>query len=424
MTSHPPHGSLPPNIGLPPVEWYIGRDGKQYGPVTDLEFRKLIELGHLKPTDLVWREGFAEWRPARFLTEAPAAPRLASTPPPSSLPGSHAAPMPRDARQPVSHGAAHGGSGAPIARAQPRAPEPQHEDDDFESEDDAVAEGRVGRRLKIAAAIIFFVFTLAAAGWLLLPYKDSIVRSVAVAIPNGIGKSTTSSETGEFKVLAGFAADRARNDAMLQESALFQLLKRSHAQWYEQRLDEITKAVEGGAQDAKVVEGLVQGLAQLRRQHAGDVLSAPAERLTSIAASFVTNLGLLRGVGVDACYKFISNGETAPGIVPLFQSKELSGPLQRQLLAVFTAADQGRSTPRVYPMPRQADYTALLGELEARGWTQADMQLFSDSRALAKAAPQDVCRLVTEWFESQLALKDSDVQLRLIADSLKPLIAG
>ncbi|HRK20124.1 MAG TPA: hypothetical protein PK970_14310, partial [Hyphomicrobiaceae bacterium] len=311
-----------------------------------------------------------------------------------------------------------GGQPRPVAR--------QEDVDEHDDEDGNVdeTEGRIGRRVKIAAAIVFFAITLGAAGWLLLPYKDRIVRSVAVAIPSATSRAPVADASGASRVLAGFTADRRQNDALLQETELFQLLKRTHAEWYGQRLDEVTKAIQDGGSDAKAAEGLVQALAQLRRQHAGDVLSAPAGHLTAIATSFVTNLGLLRGVSIDACYKFISNGETAPGIVPLFQSKDLSGPLQRQLHAIFSAVEQGRSTPRVYPMPRQADYTALLGELEARGWTQADMQLFSDSRALAKAPPQDVCRLVTQWFESQLALKDGDVQLRLIADSLKPLIAG
>lgn len=48
--------------------WFISRDGGQHGPITDIEFRKLIELGHLKGTDFVWHEGAADWMPAtRFL---------------------------------------------------------------------------------------------------------------------------------------------------------------------------------------------------------------------------------------------------------------------------------------------------------------------------------------------------------------------
>src|SRR5215510_7455054 len=45
-------------------QWYLARDGQQYGPLTDPELAKFVELGHLQATDLLWREGFPDWRPA------------------------------------------------------------------------------------------------------------------------------------------------------------------------------------------------------------------------------------------------------------------------------------------------------------------------------------------------------------------------
>jgi hypothetical protein len=45
------------------LEWYIARDGAQHGPIADNEMRKFVELGHLKPTDLVWCASFTEWVP-------------------------------------------------------------------------------------------------------------------------------------------------------------------------------------------------------------------------------------------------------------------------------------------------------------------------------------------------------------------------
>jgi hypothetical protein len=56
-----------------PTTWYIARDGKQHGPVTDVEFRKLVELGHLKATDYVWHEGAPDWLPAAQVLERPPA---------------------------------------------------------------------------------------------------------------------------------------------------------------------------------------------------------------------------------------------------------------------------------------------------------------------------------------------------------------
>jgi hypothetical protein len=45
-------------------QWYLARDGQQYGPLSETELGKFVELGHLQPTDLLWREGFPDWRPA------------------------------------------------------------------------------------------------------------------------------------------------------------------------------------------------------------------------------------------------------------------------------------------------------------------------------------------------------------------------
>src|SRR5262245_24501554 len=53
---------------MPPAgaqhQWYLARDGQQYGPLAEAELLRFIELGHLHPNDLVWRDGFADWRPA------------------------------------------------------------------------------------------------------------------------------------------------------------------------------------------------------------------------------------------------------------------------------------------------------------------------------------------------------------------------
>ena len=44
-----------------PTTWYIARDGKQHGPITEAEFRRFLELGHLLPDDLVWHDGAPDW---------------------------------------------------------------------------------------------------------------------------------------------------------------------------------------------------------------------------------------------------------------------------------------------------------------------------------------------------------------------------
>ena len=44
--------------------FFVARAGQQHGPITEDEFRKLVELGHLKADDLVWFEGATDWMPA------------------------------------------------------------------------------------------------------------------------------------------------------------------------------------------------------------------------------------------------------------------------------------------------------------------------------------------------------------------------
>ena len=50
---------------MSPVEWYYARGNRQSGPVASLELKRLAAAGELRPDDLVWREGMAEWTPAR-----------------------------------------------------------------------------------------------------------------------------------------------------------------------------------------------------------------------------------------------------------------------------------------------------------------------------------------------------------------------
>lgn len=44
--------------------WYFSRDGQQSGPLTFAELKEKADQGALKPrTDLVWKEGLADWMP-------------------------------------------------------------------------------------------------------------------------------------------------------------------------------------------------------------------------------------------------------------------------------------------------------------------------------------------------------------------------
>ena len=52
------------------TQWYIARDGKQHGPLTDIEMRTFVAHNYLRPSDLIWRPGMAEWQLAPTLFPA------------------------------------------------------------------------------------------------------------------------------------------------------------------------------------------------------------------------------------------------------------------------------------------------------------------------------------------------------------------
>ena len=49
--------------------WYAHIGGKQYGPVAIEELRDWMQQDRVAPSDLVWREGMADWTPAGKVPE-------------------------------------------------------------------------------------------------------------------------------------------------------------------------------------------------------------------------------------------------------------------------------------------------------------------------------------------------------------------
>lgn len=48
-----------------PIEWFYAKGDKHSGPVNSNELKRMATTGELKPDDLVWREGMADWTIAR-----------------------------------------------------------------------------------------------------------------------------------------------------------------------------------------------------------------------------------------------------------------------------------------------------------------------------------------------------------------------
>jgi hypothetical protein len=58
------------SVGSSPVkEWYYAQSGTQIGPIEFGMLSQLVTAGQIQPTDLVWRHGMEQWRPACSFTK-------------------------------------------------------------------------------------------------------------------------------------------------------------------------------------------------------------------------------------------------------------------------------------------------------------------------------------------------------------------
>jgi hypothetical protein len=262
-----------------------------------------------------------------------------------------------------------------------------------------------------------------AAAWYGYQHRSELGELVTSANRLAISVGGQDRQSLETSPLVGFNGTPEGIDTTLQSTALWRVIKREFPDWYAERVKEAS-TLAGQRDERAASQHIARALVALRRQHAAQALSASRPRLTAIARTFFDNIVELRKHSVDACYAFISHGEVSPIVVSLLQGSPHTARLQAQLTAVFEAIAEGRKTPRTYPSPKKADYDALSEDLGRLGWNEADRQLFSNAQALANASPDKVCQLVHDWFAAQLAVKDPDMQLRLLVDALRPVVAG
>lgn len=213
-------------------------------------------------------------------------------------------------------------------------------------------------------------------------------------------------------------------DAYYQQSKLWQYMKRAYPDWYSERISAAAALVSGAAPARDATKSMVEGLVALRRQNANDALQADTGMLKAIATAFLNNLQSLAEKGPDICYGFISQGETSPKSIDLFHKPQSTPELEGQALTIFEAIAAGKAAPTQHERPKKGDYDVLAAELGKLGWSQADLQLFADPKALSNAPPARVCAMVRDWFKAHIAISDSAVQERLLFETLRPVVAG
>lgn len=516
------------------IQWFLARDGKQYGPISDAEMNKLVELRHLRVADLVWCADFTDWRPAGSVFPAINAPAERSSPPATSPPQPSAPPAQReqtssgstperatasvapsaqagtsaqlsDGQRPAAQTASQvaptrarnvpgsdrtaGAASAPtssnpISRSAPgqssgatnrsgpnrdfgAAPSfgpfagapgaPMNTRPGYSSHVTSAPSKPKSNGGRIVLVSVSFLSLIAGGTWAAITYKDQLQRltqsaasvtstsptapsrsqeatpdvseqtALAVPAPEPATPPSPATTTTTQASLATTASDPtapATLDAELQARPLWVALKQQFPEWYEARLDEANRLVAEGKPRSDVTRLLVEALVTLRRENAQAALAASSEAQKALAVAFLDNLNALSAESGEDCYEFISKGEKSTAIVTRMQTPERSGTIEKQVLAVLSAITEGKKAPVAHAPPAKADYDVLASELTRIGWTQADMQLFADPKALAKAPHDRVCSMLRDWFTAHLAIPDAPTQQRLLFESLKPVISG
>ena len=428
------------------IQWFIARDGKQHGPLSDAEIRKLVELGHMRPTDLIWRQGFPDWRAAAAVfpmtAQAAAAPKPApaperTAPAPSAQQPAGPSPQPSFAsQQRIEPTTGRPKTGPrPMVGAGPAPVRPPIESRSPSGVSSPERRG-TGRVFLVAGLLLALI---GGASWFGYQNREALMslagpdREAAVpktepadAQPASTPAKADAAPKSSFDAAAAAAGSEQGLPLVekLEKRPLWAALKQEFPDWYGERFKEAAKLSADGKSELEVTQHLIDGFVALRRQNADKALAASTVRHKELAAAFRDNLKKLSEENAETCYNFISKGESSPAAVALMVDGEKGKLLETQVLAVVAAIAEGRKTPATHVAPVKADYDALAAELGRLGWTQADMQLFADPKALAKAPHERVCKMVQDWFSAHLSIQDAGTQERLLFETLKPVIAG
>lgn len=420
------------------IQWYIARNGKQHGPLSDVEMRTFVAQGHLKPTDLIWRPGFADWRPAPAVFPFPA-PDAAPPPAPRTGPPRSTTQQPRPA--------AHQGPAAsapmqgPGAGPSPGAPAPgsgvpsRNPDHTFEPDRIRVARGSSGaapsRGKRVAGILVLLLLIGGGAGWYLwqngglsLPGTQTADEGAETPVVRNDTATTTPPAAPGSASPDAIQQQENSLDAKYQQTPMWTVVKREFPDWYGDRLREAATLSAENKPQEEITKHMAQALVQLRRQHAQEALSASTDKLKVVANAFLDNLKNLASRSVTACYGFISQGETSPVVLELLQSPDQGAAVQAQVAAIFEAIADGRKSPTTHERAGKQDYEILVQELSKLGWKEDDLKVFSNPSALAREPPARVCQMVQDWFVAHLSVQDAGTQERLLVETLKPVVSG
>ncbi|MGL4395680.1 MAG: DUF4339 domain-containing protein [Hyphomicrobium sp.] len=410
------------------IQWYIARDGKQHGPLSEIEMRTFVAHNYLRPTDLIWRPGMTDWQmaPAIF-------PSVFQAPAPQPMPtGAQAPYVPPQAAGAQPYGAAHGQPYAQHAQAGAHnggMAGPHGGEHGIEH--DAVVDARkgLGKRIVIAATL---AAVIGGGAYGLYTQRDLLAKLTAAPPAGDRSEPAATSPSADTSVAAvppdpapaAAPVGPSALDQRLQKVAVWEMIKRDYPDWYTNQIASADKLAAEQKPESEVALNLAQGVVALRRQNAEKALSASPAKLKRMAETFLENLRDLQSQNVAACYGYISKGELSPAAVQMMQSPETATAFNAQMTAIFEAAAEGGASPTKHEAAVKGDYDLLIQELNKLGWKEEDLQVFSNPRLLAKRDPGQVCKMVQEWFIAHLAVQDATAQNRLLYETLKPVVSG
>jgi hypothetical protein len=269
--------------------------------------------------------------------------------------------------------------------------------------------------------------------WLSSEYRDDVfsymqsddsAAETGVAAANVMPSSEPAATVQTAAVEQPAAPSTDDVDRKLQGRHMWVSVKQEFPDWYQARVAEVARLSAEKKDQNEISHYLISEFVTLRRENAKYALAASTTRHKELAAAFLANLNELSKESGDGCYDFISKGEASATIVSRLDDPAKSVELEAQVIAIVGAIVEGKKQPAEHATPVKTDYDVLAGELGRLGWTQADMQLFANPKALAQAPRSRVCSMLKDWFTAHLAIQDPSTQERLLFETLKPVISG
>ena len=167
------------------------------------ELAKFIELGHLQSNDLLWREGFPDWRPAMVVFP----PRTNTPTRPAAQSRTRGDPQQAREHSPSDRLEAHPAGEAPAGGA--------------DAADETDTQPQRGRGARVAM-LLLIVTALGAVGWFAYPYRDRLKELIGSMSSIATSRCLRDRRSQELEVppLSGFSDSPETTDAKLQAAAL------------------------------------------------------------------------------------------------------------------------------------------------------------------------------------------------------------